>query len=150
MHIPIFRRAKNETSVTYENFGNFSCLSVLKIYKATSLNNTSLFTLFFFFFVFNPLNATVAMNTSAYLIYWIKSIYGNKIERQKDIKFLGIKFDTVRSILKLKYDTPSNILHHEACNKLKLLSISNRLCELSERYIRAGLRALARYRYTNK
>ncbi|RMZ93261.1 hypothetical protein BpHYR1_024481, partial [Brachionus plicatilis] len=45
----------------------------------------------------------------------------------------------LRSILKLKYDTPSNILHQEAYNKLKLLTISNRLCELSERYIKAGL-----------
>ncbi|RNA20644.1 hypothetical protein BpHYR1_044840 [Brachionus plicatilis] len=57
------------------------------------------------------------------------------------IKKWGLKFNTlaVRSILKLKYDTPSNILNQEAYNKLKLLTISNRLCELSERYIRAGL-----------
>ncbi|RNA19135.1 hypothetical protein BpHYR1_026560 [Brachionus plicatilis] len=46
---------------------------------------------------------------------------------------------TVRSILKLRYDTPSNILHNEAYNKLKLLTVSNRLFELSERYVRAGL-----------
>ncbi|RNA27033.1 hypothetical protein BpHYR1_052796, partial [Brachionus plicatilis] len=72
--------------------------------------------------------------------YFDLRMYGNKIESQKDIKFLGIKFVTVRSILKLKYDTPSNILHQEAYNKLKILTISNRLCELSERYIRAGLK----------
>ncbi|RNA11660.1 hypothetical protein BpHYR1_008320, partial [Brachionus plicatilis] len=45
----------------------------------------------------------------------------------------------VRSILKLRYDTPSNILHNEAYNILKLLTVSNRLFELSERYVRAGL-----------
>ncbi|RNA04101.1 hypothetical protein BpHYR1_014535 [Brachionus plicatilis] len=33
----------------------------------------------------------------------------------------------VRSILKLKYDTPSNIIHQEAFNKLNLLTASNQL-----------------------
>ncbi|RNA00927.1 hypothetical protein BpHYR1_025803, partial [Brachionus plicatilis] len=42
-------------------------------------------------------------------------------------------------IHKLKYDTPSNIVHHEAFNKLKLLTVSNRLFELSERYVGTGL-----------
>ncbi|RNA14495.1 RNA-directed DNA polymerase from mobile element jockey-like [Brachionus plicatilis] len=83
-----------------------------------------------------------------------------------------IQNSAVRSILKLRYDTPSNILHNEAY-KLKRLTVSNRLFELSERYVRAGLshsvpltvrlveeynkgfesryiEALARYRYTNK
>ncbi|RNA27800.1 hypothetical protein BpHYR1_001407 [Brachionus plicatilis] len=46
---------------------------------------------------------------------------------------------TVRSILKVKYDYPSNIMHLEAFNKLKLLTVSNRLFELNERYVRAGL-----------
>ncbi|RNA23204.1 hypothetical protein BpHYR1_006336 [Brachionus plicatilis] len=78
-----------------------------------------------------------------------------KLKAKKILSFLvlnliNVVILAVRSILKLKYDTPSNILHQEAYNKLKLLTISNRLCELSERYIRAGLRALARYRYTNK
>ncbi|RNA23124.1 hypothetical protein BpHYR1_020212 [Brachionus plicatilis] len=47
---------------------------------------------------------------------------------------------TVRFILKLKYDTPSNIVHHEALNKLKLLTVSNLLFELSEIYVAGGLR----------
>ncbi|RNA22946.1 hypothetical protein BpHYR1_005781 [Brachionus plicatilis] len=38
-----------------------------------------------------------------------------------------------------RYNTPSNIIHNEAYNKLKLLTVSNRLFELSERYVRAGL-----------
>ncbi|RNA07808.1 hypothetical protein BpHYR1_012602, partial [Brachionus plicatilis] len=46
----------------------------------------------------------------------------------------------IRFILKLKYDTPSNILHHEAFNKLKFLTVSNRLFELSERYVAGELR----------
>ncbi|RNA33680.1 hypothetical protein BpHYR1_035513 [Brachionus plicatilis] len=49
------------------------------------------------------------------------------------------EYSAVRSILKLKYDSPSNIVHHEAFNKLKLLTVSNRLIELSERYVGAGL-----------
>ncbi|RNA36719.1 hypothetical protein BpHYR1_034649, partial [Brachionus plicatilis] len=40
----------------------------------------------------------------------------------------------------LKYDTPFNILHHEAFNKLKLLTVSNGLFELSERYVAGRLR----------
>ncbi|RNA16145.1 RNA-directed DNA polymerase from mobile element jockey-like [Brachionus plicatilis] len=47
-------------------------------------------------------------------------------------KLQAIQNTTVRSILKLKYDTPSNIVHHEAFNKLKLITVSNRLFELSE------------------
>ncbi|RNA18926.1 hypothetical protein BpHYR1_000590 [Brachionus plicatilis] len=85
-------------------------------------------------------------------------IYGNRKESQKEIKFLdysfpclnsfsennikklqGIQNTAVRSFLKLKYDTPSNIVHHEAFNKLKLLTVSNRLFELSERYVGTGL-----------
>ncbi|RNA17999.1 hypothetical protein BpHYR1_012102 [Brachionus plicatilis] len=50
-----------------------------------------------------------------------------------------IQNSAVRSILKLRYDTPSNILLNEAYIKLKLLTVSNRLFELSERYVRAGL-----------
>ncbi|RNA29799.1 hypothetical protein BpHYR1_020270 [Brachionus plicatilis] len=81
-------------------------------------------------------------------------------------KIQVIQNSAVRSILKLKYDTLSNIMHHETFNKLNLLTVSNRLFELSERYVRAGLShsiplvvrlveeyregALARYRYTNK
>ncbi|RNA05494.1 RNA-directed DNA polymerase from mobile element jockey-like [Brachionus plicatilis] len=49
-----------------------------------------------------------------------------------------IQNSAVRSILKLRYDIPSNIVHHEAFNKLKLLKVSDRLFELSERYDRAG------------
>ncbi|RMZ97686.1 hypothetical protein BpHYR1_022182 [Brachionus plicatilis] len=44
-------------------------------------------------------------------------------------------FTTVRSILKLKYDTPSNILHHEAYNKLKLL-IQSQIDSLFIRYLK--------------
>ncbi|RNA02787.1 RNA-directed DNA polymerase from mobile element jockey-like [Brachionus plicatilis] len=54
-------------------------------------------------------------------------------------KLQAIQNIAVRSILKLKYDTPSNIVHHEAINKLKLLTVSNRLFELSERYVGTGL-----------
>ncbi|RNA20405.1 hypothetical protein BpHYR1_037757 [Brachionus plicatilis] len=54
-------------------------------------------------------------------------------------KLQAIQNTAVRSILKLKYDTPSNIVHHEAFNKLKLLTVSNRLFELSERYYGTGL-----------
>ncbi|RNA16205.1 RNA-directed DNA polymerase from mobile element jockey-like [Brachionus plicatilis] len=54
-------------------------------------------------------------------------------------KIQVIQNSAVRSILKLKYDTPSNIMHQEAFNKLNLLTVSNRLFELSERYVRAGL-----------
>ncbi|RNA21073.1 RNA-directed DNA polymerase from mobile element jockey-like [Brachionus plicatilis] len=50
-----------------------------------------------------------------------------------------IQNSEVRSILKLRYDSHSNILHNEAYNKLKLLTVSNRLFELSERYVRTGL-----------
>ncbi|RNA41268.1 hypothetical protein BpHYR1_001693 [Brachionus plicatilis] len=63
----------------------------------------------------------------------------NSLSETSVKKLEVIQNSAVRSILKLKYDTPSNILHHEAFNKLKLLTISNRLCELSERYIRARL-----------
>ncbi|RNA30560.1 hypothetical protein BpHYR1_042545, partial [Brachionus plicatilis] len=85
-------------------------------------------------------------------------IYGNRIKNLKEIKFLDYSFPCLnslsetnikrleviqnsafRSILKLRYDTPSNIFHNEAYNKLKLLTVSNRLFELSERYVRAGL-----------
>ncbi|RNA18852.1 hypothetical protein BpHYR1_005265, partial [Brachionus plicatilis] len=54
-------------------------------------------------------------------------------------KLQAIQNAAVRSILKLKYDTPSNIVHHEAFNKLKLLTVSNRLFLLSERYVGTGL-----------
>ncbi|RNA19105.1 hypothetical protein BpHYR1_049268 [Brachionus plicatilis] len=49
------------------------------------------------------------------------------------------QFIIEQSDLKLKYDTLSNIVHHEAFNKLKLLTVSNRLFELSERYVGTGL-----------
>ncbi|RNA29570.1 hypothetical protein BpHYR1_041903 [Brachionus plicatilis] len=45
-----------------------------------------------------------------------------------------IQNSAVRYILKLQYD-----IHQEAFNKLKLLTVSNRLFELSERYVEAGL-----------
>ncbi|RNA31706.1 hypothetical protein BpHYR1_004639 [Brachionus plicatilis] len=37
------------------------------------------------------------------------------------------------------FKIPSNIVHHEAFNKLKLLTVSNRLFELSERNVGTGL-----------
>ncbi|RNA39195.1 EF-hand domain-containing family member B, partial [Brachionus plicatilis] len=54
-------------------------------------------------------------------------------------KLEAIQNIEVRSILKLKYDTPYNIVHHESFNKLKLLTVSNRIFELSERYVGTGL-----------
>ncbi|RMZ97086.1 hypothetical protein BpHYR1_028684 [Brachionus plicatilis] len=54
-------------------------------------------------------------------------------------KLQTIQNSAVRYILKLRFDTPSSILYHEAQNKLKFHTISNRLFELSERYVRAGL-----------
>ncbi|RNA36063.1 hypothetical protein BpHYR1_052713 [Brachionus plicatilis] len=54
-------------------------------------------------------------------------------------KTLQFSNTAVRSILKLNYDTPSNIGHHEAFNKLKLLTVSNRLFELNEGYVGTGL-----------
>ncbi|RMZ96931.1 RNA-directed DNA polymerase from mobile element jockey-like, partial [Brachionus plicatilis] len=54
-------------------------------------------------------------------------------------KLQTIQNSAVRSILKLRFDTPASILYHEAQNKLKFHTISNRLFELSERYVRAGL-----------
>ncbi|RNA02709.1 RNA-directed DNA polymerase from mobile element jockey-like [Brachionus plicatilis] len=47
----------------------------------------------------------------------------------------AIQNSAVRFILKLKYDTPSDILHNEAFDKLKLLKVSNRLFELAEKYV---------------
>ncbi|RNA25174.1 hypothetical protein BpHYR1_002426, partial [Brachionus plicatilis] len=47
----------------------------------------------------------------------------------------AIQKSAVRFILKLKYDTPSDILHNEAFDKLKLFKVSNRLFELAERYV---------------
>ncbi|RNA23268.1 hypothetical protein BpHYR1_033067 [Brachionus plicatilis] len=64
----------------------------------------------------------------------------NSLSEDNVKKLEVIQNSAVRSILKLKYDTPFNILHHEAYNKLKIPAVSNRLCELSERYIRAGLK----------
>ncbi|RMZ95557.1 hypothetical protein BpHYR1_002922 [Brachionus plicatilis] len=54
-------------------------------------------------------------------------------------KIQVIQNSAVRFILKLKYNTPSNIIHQDTLNKLTLLAVSNRLFELSERYVRAGL-----------
>ncbi|RNA29169.1 hypothetical protein BpHYR1_044034, partial [Brachionus plicatilis] len=54
-------------------------------------------------------------------------------------KIQAIQNSAVRFILKLKYDTPSDILHNEAFDKLKLLKVSNRLFELAERYVGVGL-----------
>ncbi|RMZ95409.1 RNA-directed DNA polymerase from mobile element jockey-like [Brachionus plicatilis] len=54
-------------------------------------------------------------------------------------KLQAIQNTAVKSFFKLKYDTLSNIVHHEAYNKLKLLTVSNRLFELSERYVGTGL-----------
>ncbi|RNA22909.1 NADPH-dependent aldehyde reductase ARI1-like isoform X1 [Brachionus plicatilis] len=47
-------------------------------------------------------------------------------------KIQVIQNTAVRSILKLKYDTPSNIMHQEAFKKLKLLTTSNRLFQLNK------------------
>ncbi|RNA33384.1 hypothetical protein BpHYR1_045180 [Brachionus plicatilis] len=55
-------------------------------------------------------------------------------------KIQVLQNSAVGFILKLKYYTPSNILRHESFNKLKLLTVSNRSFELSERYEVGGLR----------
>ncbi|RNA23382.1 hypothetical protein BpHYR1_028086, partial [Brachionus plicatilis] len=65
--------------------------------------------------------------------------YLNSFSENNIKKLQAIQNTAVRSILKLKYDIPSNIVHHEAFNKLKLLTVSNRLYELSERYVGTGL-----------
>ncbi|RNA14984.1 hypothetical protein BpHYR1_019022, partial [Brachionus plicatilis] len=62
-----------------------------------------------------------------------------KIRFQKIISKNYKQFRIQQLILKLKYETPSNIVHHEALNKQKLLTVSNRLFELSERYVGTGL-----------
>ncbi|RNA18251.1 RNA-directed DNA polymerase from mobile element jockey-like [Brachionus plicatilis] len=63
----------------------------------------------------------------------------NSLSETNIKRFQVIKNSAVRSILKLRYDSPSNIFHYEAYIKLKLLTISNRLFELSERYVRTEL-----------
>ncbi|RNA38364.1 hypothetical protein BpHYR1_035454 [Brachionus plicatilis] len=55
-----------------------------------------------------------------------------------DISFINAAFNYVH-IKIITRGTPSNIVHHEAFNKLKLLTVSNRLFELSERYVGTGL-----------
>ncbi|RNA26380.1 hypothetical protein BpHYR1_000949 [Brachionus plicatilis] len=69
----------------------------------------------------------------------IIKILSNKKWENNIKKLHAIQNTAVRSILKLKYETPSNIVHHEAFNKLKLLTVSNRLFELSEIYVGTGL-----------
>ena len=54
-------------------------------------------------------------------------------------KLQTIQNAAVRSILKLKHDTPTNVLHHEAFEKLKIHSVENRLSDLTENYVRRGL-----------
>ena len=59
---------------------------------------------------------------------------------ETSIKRLQVIQNTaIRSILKLIFDTPSNTLHYEALNKLRIFTVPNRLFDLSERYVRAGL-----------
>ena len=50
-----------------------------------------------------------------------------------------IQNTAIRNILKLKFDTPSSIIHYEGLKQLNLQKIDNRLDELTERYIRNGL-----------
>ncbi|RMZ97125.1 hypothetical protein BpHYR1_047201, partial [Brachionus plicatilis] len=45
----------------------------------------------------------------------------------------------IRSILKLKFDIPSEILHHEGWSQLSQNKIDHRLDELTERYVRNAL-----------
>ncbi|RNA15321.1 hypothetical protein BpHYR1_053360 [Brachionus plicatilis] len=63
----------------------------------------------------------------------------NLFSESNIIRIQAIQNSAVRFILKLKYDTPSDILHNETFDKLKLLKVSNRLFELAERYVVAGL-----------
>ncbi|RMZ98841.1 hypothetical protein BpHYR1_020017 [Brachionus plicatilis] len=55
------------------------------------------------------------------------SVVFSKYKKESDnlnlkIYLQAIQNAAVRSILRLKYDTPSNIMHQEAFNKLKLLT----------------------------
>ena len=52
-------------------------------------------------------------------------------------KLQVIQNSATRTILKLRYDTPTSFLHHEA--KLKLHTFANRLDELTEKYVGRSL-----------
>ncbi|RNA34936.1 hypothetical protein BpHYR1_032372 [Brachionus plicatilis] len=69
------------------------------------------------------------------LVFAINKETLNLIKILSNIKW-DLKFNTlaVGSILKLNYDTSSNIFHQQVYNQLKLLAVSNRLWELCERY----------------
>lgn len=54
-------------------------------------------------------------------------------------KLQAFQNSAVRTILKLKYDTSSVNLHHEALTRLGLETVANRLDGLTERYVRNGL-----------
>ncbi|RNA30600.1 hypothetical protein BpHYR1_027611 [Brachionus plicatilis] len=49
-------------------------------------------------------------------------------------KLQVIQNSAIRSILKLKFDMPSEIVHHEGWSQLSLNKIDHRLDELAERY----------------
>ncbi|RNA42821.1 hypothetical protein BpHYR1_001448 [Brachionus plicatilis] len=51
-------------------------------------------------------------------------IHGNKLDNQKEVKFLGVKFDSALTFTPMVEE---------------IRELSNRLFELSERYVRAGL-----------
>ena len=51
-----------------------------------------------------------------------------------------IQNTAIRSILKLKIETPLDLLHHLASNKLNIHRTDNRLFDLNEKYISNGLK----------
>ncbi|RNA21813.1 hypothetical protein BpHYR1_036090, partial [Brachionus plicatilis] len=81
----------------------------------------------------------IAAQTKYFLV--LPAVLYNWLYTRKELRFYLFKIQhrSVRSILKLKYDTTSNVMHQEVFNKLKLLTVSNRLFELNERYFRAAL-----------
>ncbi|RNA36194.1 hypothetical protein BpHYR1_029593 [Brachionus plicatilis] len=75
-------------------------------------------------------------------------IYGDNLKRQDEIKFLGIRFDSRLTFSPLideykKKTKNQNLIlfkHYRSrdLNKLQLLTLLNRLFELSQRYVAAG------------
>ncbi|RNA15142.1 hypothetical protein BpHYR1_039552, partial [Brachionus plicatilis] len=64
------------------------------------------------------------------------NLLSNESNRQLQV----IQNTAIRSILKLKMDTPLEQLHHLALDKLKTNRIDDRLFDLNENYIRCGLK----------
>ncbi|RNA21263.1 hypothetical protein BpHYR1_020299 [Brachionus plicatilis] len=87
------------------------------------------------------LSGTLSSKNSRYVFGPRKvQVYTSPNQYQKKSIRRAILLNTaVRFIPKLKYDNPSNILRHEAFNKLKLLTVTSRFFELNEIYLEGGL-----------